>query len=219
MFKHKKTKTLGQTLEAARTAKRLSVDEMCQGARIAKKYILALEQENYDELPGRPYGECFIKSYCQCLGLDEKEFIRLYNKKKRVKNIDGAIDINKPIRKISRFSLLVAPKIIRNVITAIILIICLTYLGGKIQAIVRPPALKIISPATDMITDKNTILITGDTEPETKVTINGQKVLVQSDGEFFKQLFLQPGVNTIKIIAKKKHSAERVELRRVVVEE
>jgi cytoskeletal protein RodZ len=215
----KTPKTLGTALKAARTAKGLSIDELAKKARIAKKFILALEQQKYEKLPGSPYIKCFIKNYCQSLGLDEKKIMDLYDKeKKSSKKIDNQPGIEKPVRKISRLNFLVAPKIIRNSIAVIVLIICLAYLGNKIQATIKPPELTIITPATDIITKKNTISVRGKTEPETNLIINGQKVLVQSDGEFFKQLFLQPGVNTIKITAKKRHGAERVEYRRVIVE-
>ncbi len=223
MFTRKKIKTpltLGERLKAARTARRLSLDRVASETKIVKRYLIALEENDYQNLPGNPYIQCFIKAYCQYLGLDETQFIRLYDKERQLfEKLESQPDFKKPIRKISWHYLLVTPKIFRNGLIIFILIICLVYLGRKIQAIVKPPELTVLTPATDLITKNHAIQITGKTELETNLIINGQKVLVQPDGQFLMQLFLQPGVNTIKITAKKRHSAERVEYRRVVVEE
>jgi hypothetical protein len=42
--------------------------------------------------------------------------------------------------------------------------------------------------------------------PETDVTINGQTVQVASDGNFGQIVYLEPGLNTIGVTAKKKYS-------------
>ena len=219
MFKKSlKPKTLGKALKKARLSRCLTIAQICALTKISPKLLIALENEKYAELPDGPYIKCFIKCCCDNLNLDENEFLSLYNKDEKIAKLKSST-LNQPIKKISWRQMLVAPKLFRALIIFFVISVCLIYLGRKIQAIVRPPELKITNPASDTITNSNSIQISGITEPETTLIINGEKVIVQADGSFYQPLFLQPGLNTIKISAKKRHSAEIVEYRRIIVEE
>ena len=48
--------------------------------------------------------------------------------------------------------------------------------------------------------------------------INGQKVLADSNGNFYETIDLQPGVNTIEIMAEKRHGQKTKIFKQVVVE-
>src|SRR5690625_791893 len=61
---------IGETLKEARMEKGLSLDDIQEMTKIQKRYLMAIEQGNYESLPGRFYARAFIKEYAQAVGLD-----------------------------------------------------------------------------------------------------------------------------------------------------
>lgn len=71
---------LGQLLRNARTEKRVTLDVAEQETRIRQKYLLALEEGRYDDLPTPGHIHGFLRNYALYLGLDVKEVEALYAK-------------------------------------------------------------------------------------------------------------------------------------------
>ncbi|MCI1857946.1 MAG: helix-turn-helix domain-containing protein [Sporolactobacillus sp.] len=61
---------LGQTLKTAREKKGLTLDDLEEETKIQKRYLQAIENGDYDKLPGHFYSRAFIKSYAEAVGLD-----------------------------------------------------------------------------------------------------------------------------------------------------
>ena len=70
--------SIGEKLRATREEKSLSVDQVARDTNIAKRYILALEDEAFSEFPGEPYLIGFLRNYSDYLGLDTEEIVGLY---------------------------------------------------------------------------------------------------------------------------------------------
>lgn len=66
---------IGNTLKQTRLAKNISLEEIEKNTRIRKLYLEAIENEDWDVIPGTVYLRGFLKSYAKYLGLDEKEFL------------------------------------------------------------------------------------------------------------------------------------------------
>ncbi|MGH2489692.1 MAG: helix-turn-helix domain-containing protein, partial [Candidatus Limnocylindria bacterium] len=63
-------RSLGQTLRAAREAKGWDVARAERETRIRSRYLVALEEGHYRDLPGSVYTRGFVRNYAQYLGLD-----------------------------------------------------------------------------------------------------------------------------------------------------
>jgi len=69
---------LGELLRKTRQEKRLSLEQAEEATKIRIAYLEALEQEQFDQLPGRIYVRGFLKNYAQFLGLDVQQALSLY---------------------------------------------------------------------------------------------------------------------------------------------
>ena len=69
---------LGPIFKEARAESGKSIDEAVKETKIAKKYLLAIENENFDIFPGETYLIGFIRNYSQFLGLDPDEMVLKY---------------------------------------------------------------------------------------------------------------------------------------------
>ena len=63
---------IGATLREARMRARIDVSEIEAKTKIRAKYLRALENEEWDLLPGPTFVKSFLRTYAQALGLDGK---------------------------------------------------------------------------------------------------------------------------------------------------
>ncbi len=69
---------VGRILSQARISRGLSLDDVERDTRIAKRFLEALERDDFNALPAPVYCRAFIRTYSQYLGLDPKEVMRFY---------------------------------------------------------------------------------------------------------------------------------------------
>jgi len=213
--------TLGSRLEQEREALGFSIKEVSEKTHIAPQYIEALEKAQYEILPGEIYAKCFVRSYAKFLDTDPEEMVGLYlSEKKIMNNTNTAVqkDIHTPVKKASYLHFLVAPRILRSLMVVFVALVCLTYLGFKVEAIVRPPDLEVIQPLENTLLYEPFVVVEGYTQTGATLTINNQKILVEDDGRFSHKLDLSRGLNEVIIAAKRDHSKENIVIRRIVVQ-
>ncbi|GAB6274141.1 MAG: DUF4115 domain-containing protein [Peptococcaceae bacterium] len=71
---------IGHVLKRTRVEKNLSLAQAEEETKIRQKYLVALENENYDVIPGRVYAKGFLRNYARYLGLNAEEIIYYYEK-------------------------------------------------------------------------------------------------------------------------------------------
>lgn len=69
---------IGATLREARMRARIDVSEIEAKTKIRAKYLRALENEEWDLLPGPTFVRTFLRTYAQALGLDSKALVEEY---------------------------------------------------------------------------------------------------------------------------------------------
>jgi cytoskeletal protein RodZ len=69
---------LGQLLRETREEQRITLDEAENATRIRQKFLIALEERKYDELPTPSHIHGFLRNYAAYLGLDLQEVEVLY---------------------------------------------------------------------------------------------------------------------------------------------
>ena len=83
--------SIGKPLREKREERKLSVADVSSGTRVNKKYIQALEDENFLLIPSQVYAKGFLKAYANFLGLDSKslvdELVGFYKKREESKRI------------------------------------------------------------------------------------------------------------------------------------
>jgi cytoskeletal protein RodZ len=68
----------GDTLRQARAHKGVTLREAEQATRISRHYLLALEEEHFDQLPALIYQRGIVKNYASYLDLDQSKLLRSF---------------------------------------------------------------------------------------------------------------------------------------------
>jgi cytoskeleton protein RodZ len=69
---------IGETLREARMRAKIDVSEVEATTKIRAKYLRALENEDWDLLPGPTFVRSFLRTYADYLGLDSKLLVEEY---------------------------------------------------------------------------------------------------------------------------------------------
>ena len=69
---------IGATLRETRMRQRIDITDMEVRTKIRAKYLRALENEEWDLLPGPTYVKSFLRTYAEALGLDPKLLVEEY---------------------------------------------------------------------------------------------------------------------------------------------
>jgi cytoskeletal protein RodZ len=69
----------GERLKRERELREVSMDELSKATRISNRFLLALENEDWEKLPGGVFGHGFLRAVARYLGLDENALLGEYD--------------------------------------------------------------------------------------------------------------------------------------------
>ena len=70
---------IGSSLRSAREQRKLDLTDVERATHIRTRYLQALEDEQFDVLPGPAYVKGFLRTYADYLGLDGQQFLEEYS--------------------------------------------------------------------------------------------------------------------------------------------
>ncbi len=71
-------KTLGAYLREAREMRGLTLEEISKETKISRRFLEALENEDWEILPAEVYVRGYLRCYAEAVGLDPKEVLLRY---------------------------------------------------------------------------------------------------------------------------------------------
>lgn len=198
---------VGEILKKTRFEKKLNLGGVEKATKIRLKYLQFLENDDYQRLPGLTYTRGFIKNYGEFLGLSSKEllavFRRTIDERRSFRLIPSGVadPLNQPA-----FTITPTKTIVFAFLVALLLF--LGYLAQEFYSFTRPPTLKISSPSQDAVIYSEIVEIQGKTDKDTLLTLNGQIVSVDSEGNFKEKIDVVPGTVNLIFVAKNKSGKE-----------
>jgi len=82
---------IGKKLRDARLQQNMSLDELQQITKTQKRYLIAIEENDFDSMPGTFYVRAFIRQYASAVGLDGNELVEIYDGIEEPEDIETAI--------------------------------------------------------------------------------------------------------------------------------
>jgi len=212
--KLEKSDTVCHQLKKLRERKKISLETASKETMISIKYLTAIEECRFSDLPRtRAHRKAYIKKYGKFLGLNENNLSKKFDKE------EGLDDIkNIQTQKINHVMKSESISIwLRNIVTGLFLLLFVIYALWQIQGILQPPRLFVYSPPEGFVTASMNIIVEGKTNKENRVSVNGEDLMVNNEGHFSGRIDLSKGINTINIIASKKHGKTTSITRNIIV--
>lgn len=117
--------SVGNKLRDARTRRKLGLDEVEAATRIRPRYLQAIENEEWDQLPGDTYARAFIRTYGRFLGLDGDRLAEEHRRSRGAARPGERLPRVDPrprpvVRRGKRRRFSVSPRIVAGVVTALV---------------------------------------------------------------------------------------------------
>ncbi len=193
-------KTVGQMLKEAREEKKFTLEDIEKGTKIRLKFLTAIESDEFSIMPSQSYVKGFIKNYSEFVGLNSKIVLAFF----RRQTVDAPKSHLLPTgmaTPLNRSPFQLTPGKFIFIMVSILVSLFLSYLFIQYQTLQKLPELVIDSPVNQEVFSDTRVDVLGKTDSDSTVTINGVSVLVRPDGKFFDQISVEPGINTLTIIA------------------
>lgn len=191
-------KTVGSMLKNARLAKDVTLADVEKVTKIRVKFLDAIENDVYDLLPSPIYAKGFVRNYSMYLGLDSEMVMAFF--RRQTGEVKRSAILPQKSEEITAEGFRITPGRFIAIIIGVFSVLFLSYFGIQYRQLRMPPTLTITQPANESVVSEKKLDVFGFANPDATVTVNGLSVLVRSDGKFFTQLNLDPGVNTITIV-------------------
>lgn len=208
-------KTAGQILHSARQSKKLELADVARITKIRPQFLVAIEADNYSQLPSGTVAKGFIRNYSEFLQLSPDNVLAAF-RRDFVENKLGQI-VPRALADPVTNSISWTPR--ATIIAAVVLVF--TVFGGYLiyqyWVLTGPPPLEITQPPNDQVSSESTVLIEGQTDPEATISVSGQLVALDKGGQFSFRVPLNSGENQISVVATSKSGKTTILTRRVVV--
>lgn len=70
--------SIGAKLKQQREKRGITLDEISQSTKISNRFLRALEEDRFDQLPGGIFNKGFVRAYARSVGIDEDEAVSGY---------------------------------------------------------------------------------------------------------------------------------------------
>lgn len=70
--------SFGARLKREREQRKITLDDIAVSTKIGTRFLLAIEEEHFDQLPGGIFNKGFVRAYARHLGIDEEQAIADY---------------------------------------------------------------------------------------------------------------------------------------------
>lgn len=188
----------------------VGITKLAEISAIPERYLEAMRAGNTEVLPPDPYVRGYLVKIATITGGNLDELWSAY-KHKSLEKTSGPTD-HLPT---NRFLLKRVSK--GKISLAIVTVLLVLYGITRYNVILGNPKLIIRTPEeASVISTLNTILIKGGVDPRDKLTINGEGVIVESNGTFSTEWPLTLGENILEIKAKRFLGKEEVITKKVI---
>ena len=193
------TNTMDEVEDIVEVLKKLMKSKGIGAARLASltdvpsRFIDAILEGNFDQLPSQPYIRGYLFKISTALGAENDHLWQIF--RSSVEALSSGEHDRLPI---NRFAL---QKMSRPMMIWILVgIVAFLLISLNFNRILGKPSIDVTVPDT---TEKSVTMVTGTINPDDQLTLNGEIIYTNDIGVFEKQVQLEPGLNTLEFKVKR----------------
>ena len=186
-------------------------EDVSEGTKIKKDFVIAIENEEWNELPEYTVVAGFVKNIASFLNEDTNNAIALLRRDypPRSVSVSPKPDVS------DKF--VWSPKLTFFVGATVVVLTIIVYLSVQYFSFISPPSLSVSTPNENETISTKVIEVVGATDPDATIEVNGQSALVDQDGNFIEEVEVAEGLDKITIKAVSRSGKETVGERNVIV--
>jgi len=178
---------------------------------ISLNHLENLVNENFKALPAAPYIRGYLIRLSKILEFDYAIWWEYFQKQNSIKKSGEKDELPR-----NRFE----PKsIFKPILIALISLFIIFYIVLRFNFIFGKPIIEVNIGENILNTNEQNFVLQGQVKNADKVFVNSSETNINSNGQFKKEILLQPGINTIEIRAQKILGKETKLIRQIFYEE
>jgi cytoskeletal protein RodZ len=188
-------KTAGETLKQERYKKSLSFEQIEKITHIRAKNLKAIEESKWEMFPSQTYIQGIITTYGKHLDLDIPTLLAYFRREyeehemQKFKTRATKEQFTPQTKKVIRYVMI------------LIFVLFASYFGYQLTLLFRPPEIIIFQPTKTAFKKEKKILLKGQTNKETIILINDDRVYLKEDNTFETEIPLTKEENVVTIKA------------------
>lgn len=189
-------KTAGELLRDKRLLKELTLSDVAAKTKIKIEYLEAIENSDFARLPSSTFAKGFLRNYASFLYLNPDTIVAMF-RRDFTENEKGEIIPRGMVSPVG-----VKPRFF-TVSMILVSIATLAFLGFLVFQLISwwsLPKLKLIQPLNGE-TYGEKVTIKGIADSDASVSINGQQVILDQNGQFSLDLILSAGTQSVLVEA------------------
>lgn len=216
--KEVRDKTLGDLLRDRREELGLTVRGIADKSKLSEKLVKALEEDNYELFPAKVYARGVLDKLASAISYlvsremearFEKVWIRAAEKKSAPRPVGGNA---------AQAGIFINPRLAGFILVFSIFLAFGGFLALRTARFLALPGLAVQEPSEGSILSEPVLRVSGKAEKESRLTVNGRELRVDTDGNFNDQIELGAGVHRLEFLVEDRFGKERKELRYVSVQ-
>jgi hypothetical protein len=200
-----KQNDLGEALVDLMKSKGVGPQKLSSATDVPKRFIDAILQGDLDKLPPRPYIRGYLFKISSALGADSDSLWQVYRSSTETLSSGEKDKLPTNRYAIKRLN----PTVIVFGLCALLLI---ALVGANMNRIIGKPALSVTVPES---TDQDVLRVDGVINPRDRLTLNGELIYTDEEGNFTKDVQMEFGLNTLEFRVKRYLGRETVLLKQV----
>lgn len=203
----------GEALRAARRKLHLGLDEIGVTLRIPPRQLKSLEEGDLSVFAAEVYARGAYVKYARYLGVGGERTHRAFLRALSEAREQVPLKVPRAASWVARMWGPVGVAVL-SLLAGVVLVA--GYLAWQVQTFVRVPYLTLSEPRAAVL-EQSSVTVRGQTQPDARLSINGEAVLLKPDGAFTFSLPLRRGVNVLRVEATGASGRTNVVERRLLV--
>jgi cytoskeletal protein RodZ len=218
--------SVGDLLHAAREKKGVDLYRAERDTKIRARHLTALEDGDYDELPGAVYTKGFLRNYALYLGLDPVEILDRWHEEQEPGQRSSSAVMVAPPQPLTdpRRGFTFTPSLVVAAALAVVVVLFVGYVGMQLFRFSQVPDLSLDGPSVIQVgQDQTTVQLTGSSPVRATVkALDAAGTMVRStdsgaDGRWSLVLPVQKGSNEFTLTARDPETGRESPSRQVII--
>lgn len=185
--------TVGEILRREREKQRLTLDNVEKTIKVRKKFLEAIEQDDWSLFSSKIYITGVIRNYAKVLGLPPDKMLAFFRREYAKKEVTGFQT------KIPSKLLDPGTKKYLGLSLVLLILVFVMYFGYQMFLFLSPPQAEILLPKETTFKRTEKIKVMGKTEREAQIMIFGNRIYQNKEGVFVYDYPLKKGKNYLVI--------------------
>jgi cytoskeletal protein RodZ len=209
-------RTVGEILSEKRKALGLSLEEIEKETKIRRKYLEAIEKNNFGVIAESTIVKGFIRNYAQALGLEVGSTLAVF-RRDFCENQKGQIIPRGMVESLVEKTFFWTPKATIVFGLSLLILGFVFFFVRQYVGFSSAPPLEVTLPKDDQLF-KEKVVVAGKTDKDASVKIDGTLISIAEDGSFREEVILPRGENMVVIETANRQGKKRMVSRRVKIE-